>query len=165
MEVKLSTEPNSGNGLFNNNPEKVGEDVAIGYAAITIYNQDKLPSIIDRLQVIVLDDHFFANAEGIELQTTNSAVFVQAGSKNNANNAYRLFFRDQRTKEWVPFVELRTNREVDPGEELFTEYGKEHWIYLPHWEMLGKEIKLHFQTIKEIVEYIYHTFTIWLMGL
>ena len=58
----------------------------------------KLPTQIERANTTVIDEFFYADADGIELHTSNSAVFPNEASKVYDKNVYRRYFKDKKTK-------------------------------------------------------------------
>lgn len=139
LELKTSTIPNSGRGLFLKE-ERINEGQLIGYYDGDVTKDDKKLSDYS----FTLDDDWFV--DGLEFPRCYIAMINDPyGSEFECNCEFQLLTQDEKTNKTLPphkrKIYLVALRDIERGEELFASYGEDYWSCKTRQKYLKKSKK------------------------
>ena len=139
LELKSSSIPNSGRGLFLKE-SRINEGQLIGYYDGDVTKDERKLSDYS----FTLDDDWFV--DGLEFPRCYIAMINDPyGSNFECNCEFRLLTRDEETKKTLPpqkrRIYLVALRDIERGEELFASYGEDYWNCESRQKYLKKKTK------------------------
>jgi hypothetical protein len=151
-KIEDSCIPKAGDGLFwdHTEPVKVGSLVLVGTGVIK--PSEDFDNVFNRRYVYQLDTEYYLDAtpdRSLKPMMSFGAKLNDPFDKNLVNCTVTLLKNDTK---WIGFFLIRAVKVIKPKDELYMEYGPDHWMYLPNFNELPPDQKVICKKYYELEE-------------
>ena len=132
--------PNAGDGLYWDHTEPVKVDTIVVVGSGVIKPSDDFDNVFDRKYVYQLDTSYYLDAtpdRTLKPMMCFGAKLNDPFNKKLVNCAVTLL--KNANSEWMAFFLIRAVKVIKPKDELYMEYGPDHWMYSPNFNELSPD--------------------------